>query len=86
MKEKKMTYKDRLALITSSISFALGWLLVVINFMVSPIGEVSDSSLWILGQSLVYTGSVIGIAQYTKGELRKIRYKVGIKEDDDDNE
>lgn len=80
---KKMTYKDKLAVWTASISFAIGWILVVVNFFVSPIGVVEDSTLWVLGQGLLYTGSVIGITQYTKGELSKIKRQVGINEDED---
>ena len=83
-KNNKMTYKDKLAVWTASISFLLGWVLVVVNFFLPPLGVVADSSLWILGQALLYCGGVIGIAQYTKGELRKIKYQVGISDIEDD--
>lgn len=87
-KKEKLGYKDWLAIITSYTAFAIGWILIIVNFFVSPIGDVNDSSLYILGQSLLYTASVIGVATYTRGEIRKIRYKVGIedKDDDDDDE
>lgn len=81
---KKMTYKDKLAVWTASISFLLGWVLVVVNFFIPPIGVVADSSLWILGQALLYCGGVIGIAQYAKGEIRKIKYQVGIHDEEDE--
>ena len=80
--KQKMTYKDHLAMWTAIASFTLGWLLIIINFFVPPIGVVADSSLWILGQALLYCGGVVGIAQYTKGELKKIKYQVGINDDD----
>ena len=63
--------KEKLAFWTASISFTLGWLLAIINFFVSPIGELSDSTLWILAQALTYTGSVIGICQFVKTEINK---------------
>lgn len=82
-KTKKMTYKDKLAVWTASISFFLGWALVVINFFIDPVGAIADSSLWILGQALLYCGSVIGIAQYAKNEMNKIKHQVGMKTDED---
>ena len=81
-KTKKMTYKDKLAVWTSSIYFFLGWALVVINFFIDPVGAVADSSLWILGQALLYCGGVIGIAQYAKTEMNKIKHQVGIETDE----
>lgn len=79
---KNLTYKDKLAIVTSSISFIIGWALVCINFFLPPIGMVADSTLWILGQALLYCGGVIGIAQYTKGEIKKIRYQVGLHDNE----
>lgn len=72
-------YKDKLALWTACISFSLGWILTIINFFVSPMGEISDSTLWVLGQALLYCGGVIGITQYVKGEIKDIKQKVGIE-------
>ena len=82
-KTKKMTYKDKLAVWTASVSFFLGWALVVINFFMDPVGAIADSSLWILGQALLYCGGVIGIAQYAKNEINKIKYHVGMETDED---
>lgn len=87
MKQKqKLTYKEILGIWTASISFALGWILVIINFFLPPLGEVADSSLWVLSQALLYTAAVIGLAQYTKGEIAKIRYQVGIKDEEHEAE
>jgi hypothetical protein len=44
-----------------------GITLTAIGFAIAPLGEVSDSVLWILGQSLIYAGGIFGIASYTKG-------------------
>ena len=38
-----------------------------------PEGEVSDSVLWILGQALVYTASVLGIGMYFNNQMVKFR-------------
>lgn len=82
-KVSKMTYKDKLAVWTSAISFALGWILVVVNFLIPPVGTVADTTLYILAQALLYCGGVIGITQYTRGEMNKIKRKIGITDDDD---
>lgn len=66
-KERKST----IAVISACVMLAFGILLTTIGFFVSPLGEVSDSVLWILGQALIYAGSIFGIATYTKGVIRE---------------
>ena len=36
-------------------------------------GEVADSVLWILGQALIYTASVLGIGMYFNNQMVKFR-------------
>jgi hypothetical protein len=43
-----------------------GITLTAIGFALDPAGEVSDSVLWILGQSPIYAGGIFGVAAYTK--------------------
>ena len=50
---------------------AFGMILTGIGFFVEQLGEVSDSVLWVLGQALIYAGSIFGIATYTKGVIIK---------------
>lgn len=50
---------------------SFGMIFTGIGFFVQPLGEVSDSVLWILGQALIYAGSIFGIATYTKGVIIK---------------
>ena len=38
-----------------------------------PEGEVSDSVLWILGQALIYTASVLGVTMYFNSQMVKFR-------------
>lgn len=63
--------KGTLAVITAIILLCFGMILTAIGFFVEPIGEVSDSVLWILGQALIYAGSIFGIATYTSGVIKK---------------
>lgn len=64
-------HKSTIAVISACVMLVFGILLTTIGFFVSPLGEVSDSVLWILGQALIYAGSIFGIATYTKGVIRE---------------
>ena len=70
-KWKNLSAKDKVALTTAVISFALGWILVFASFVVPPLGIVGDSVLLILGESMIYTASVLGIYSYFSASIRK---------------
>lgn len=70
--------KGTIAVITAVVMLTFGIILTSIGFFVAPLGEVSDSVLWILGQALIYAGSIFGIATYTK---KVITEQVGELED-----
>ena len=84
-KERRST----IAVITAIVMLTFGIILTSIGFFVAPLGEVSDSVLWILGQALIYAGSIFGLATYTKGVIREQvsdmeeRIKRGKQADDD---
>lgn len=63
----KRETKDSLGVISACVMLIFGITLTAIGFAIAPLGEVSDSVLWILGQSLIYAGGIFGIASYTKG-------------------
>ena len=87
---KDLDFKNRLAVVTCLAAFTLGWVLTIWGFIVPPTGEVADSVLWILGQSLLYSASVLGIGMYSthlvKNGINGIRRDLKLKEEDDDNE
>jgi len=87
---KELDFKNKLAVITCLIAFGLGWSLTIAGFLIPPLGEVADSILWILGQSLLYTASVLGIGMYTnnlvKNGINGIRRDLRLKEEDSDDE
>ena len=58
--------KDSIAVISAIVMLCFGITLTAIGFALDPPGEVSDSVLWILGQSLIYAGGIFGVAAYTK--------------------
>lgn len=64
-------HKENLAVITACVMLFFGIILTSIGFAIDPTGEVHDSVLWILGQSLVYAGSIFGVATYMRGVVDK---------------
>lgn len=69
---KDLEIKDKLAVGTALVAFAAGWLLTGIAAFV-PLLLSEQSILWILGQSLVYSASVFGVAAYFKSESVQLR-------------
>lgn len=69
----KMDIKQKFAIITAVLAFVVGWILTIWGFILPPKGEVSDSVLWILGQALIYTASVLGIGMYFNNQIDKLR-------------
>lgn len=64
----KCTIKEKIAIITAVLAFVLGWALTIAGFIVPPVGDISNSVLWVLGQALIYAASVFGITSYFKSE------------------
>ena len=73
---EKCTIKQKVAMISGIVAFLFGWGLTIAGFCIPPIGEIADSVLWVLGQSLIYTGSVLGLTQYFSAESIKLRHDV----------
>ena len=46
--------------------------LSVAGFVVSPLGEISDSVLWFAAQTMIYAGSVFGVSVYVNDKFRSI--------------
>lgn len=69
--------KTKIAYVTAIVAFIAGWLLTFGAFCIPPIAEVADSILWILGQSLLYAASVLGIGMYITGSVRGMKRAIG---------
>lgn len=67
--------KTRIAYITAIVAFVAGWGLTIAGFVVGH-GEVHDSVLWILGQSLLYTGSIFGVGMYVNNSVRGMKEQI----------
>jgi hypothetical protein len=74
--DDKCTIKQKVAMISGIVAFLFGWGLTIAGFCIPPLGEIADSVLWVLGQSLIYTGSVLGLTQYFSAESAKLRNDV----------
>ena len=73
---EQCTVKQKIAIVTALIALGLGWGLTIAGFIIPPTGEIADSVLWVLGQSLVYAASVFGIAGYFSAESRRMKREV----------
>lgn len=49
-----------------------GVALSVAGFIVSPLGEISDSVLWFAAQTMIYAGSVFGVSVYVNDKFNSI--------------
>ena len=61
-----------------------GVALSVAGFIVSPLGEISDSVLWFAAQTMIYAGSVFGVSVYVNDKFRSITDKLN-KENDSES-
>ena len=68
-----LNIKDKIAILSAIIAFILGWCMSIAGFWIPPVGEVSDSILWILGQALLYAASVFGVSAYFRSETVQLR-------------
>lgn len=75
MSEKwvNLNIKEKLAIISAIAAFIIGWGLTVAGFIVEPLGDVTESVLWILGQALIYSASVFGVSAYFNAESIKLK-------------
>ena len=62
--------KDTLAVISALVMLVFGAGLCVAGFIVDPLGIIDNSVLWIMGQCLLYAGSIFGIGMYVKATVK----------------
>ena len=63
----------------------VGVALNIAGFIIPPTGEISDSVLWVLAQSLIYAGSVFGVKSYIDDKVDNISRKLPKEQDDEKN-
>ena len=72
---KDLNIKEKLAIISACIAFLAGWTLTGIAAFV-PILLSEQGVLWILGQALIYSASVFGVALYFKAESTQMKHDI----------
>ena len=75
LKWSALDIKQKIAYITAVSAFVIGWGLTIAGFIIGA-GVISDSVLWVLGQSLVYAASVFGVGMYVGGEIRSMKRNI----------
>lgn len=77
--------KEAIQYATAVGMLVAGLALTVAGFVVKPVGEISDSVLYVLAQCLIYAGSIFGIGLYvnTKFAVLKRQIQKGTIDEED---
>ena len=83
MKWNKDT-KEIFGYIFAACSLIFGFGLTIAGFIVDPLGVVSESVLWVLGQCFVFAGGVTGIALSVDNMKKTVKAEIikELKEDE----
>lgn len=60
-------YASAVGMLTAGVALS------VAGFIVSPLGEISDSVLWFAAQTMIYAGSVFGVSTYVQDKFNTLR-------------
>lgn len=75
-KWRGLDIRTKIALISAMAAFVIGWGLTIAGFFAVPIGVISDSVLWVLGQALVYAASIFGVGMYTNKAVKDMKAEI----------
>ena len=64
--------KEIFAHVCAGLLLLFGMGILTWGFVTPPIGEVHDSLLWIFGQTLVFSGAVLGISLHVDNSIKMI--------------
>lgn len=64
--------KDKIAYGLAIVAALVGFGLVIAGFVVDPTGEIHHSVQWVLGETLVFSASVVGIAYHARNAINSI--------------
>lgn len=68
--------KEIVAHVAAGLLLLFGMIMVVCGFITPPSGEVHDSILWIFGQTLIFSGAVLGISLHVDNSIESIEAKL----------
>lgn len=72
---KKTKTRDIIVWVAAIIAFLTGIALCIAGFCVPPTGDISGSVLTATGEFLTFFGSVFGIGEYTRIQMKKLSAK-----------
>lgn len=70
-----LNIKEKLSIASACLAFIAGWTLTGLAAFV-PILLSEQGVLWILGQALIYSASVFGVALYFKAESVQMKHDI----------
>lgn len=76
-----MGIKDIILYSLAIISFFAGFTLLFLSFFTPPKGIIDNSIIFVSGEALVFTATVLGIGQHYKHELNKFKARVNSRID-----
>ena len=68
--------KEAIQYATAVGMLVAGLALTVAGFVVEPVGEISDSVLYVLAQCLIYAGSIFGIGLYVNTRFAVLQRQI----------
>lgn len=71
---------------TAAAMLLVGVALAIAGFIVSPLGEISDSVLYFTAQCFIYAGSVFGVSVYVTDKFKNLQNKLGLKDSEEEKE
>jgi hypothetical protein len=76
MKTLNPSAKEAIQYATAVGMLVAGLALTVAGFIVVPVGEISDSVLYVLAQCLIYAGSIFGIGLYVNTKFDALNKQI----------
>lgn len=68
--------KENITYGSALFMLVFGVALTTAGFVTAPVGEIHDSVLYVLGQCLIFAGSIMGVGAYATGKVREMRHDI----------
>ena len=68
--------KENITYGSALLMLVFGVVLTTAGFVTAPVGEIHDSVLYVLGQCLIFAGSIMGVGAYATGKVMEMRHDI----------
>lgn len=68
--------KEVIGYVFAAVSLIVGFGLSIAGFIVPPTGVISESVLWLLSQTLVFSGAICGVSLHVDTQMSKVEAAV----------